>query len=151
MEKKRSIGVTVIGINEIFYGLCMLLVAILYINRTIQMQSDSAGAGLSIFATTCLSPIAVLIIIAGILILKLKPTGRTLTLFLFPIFIFFSAALFSGLLETFLPSQISDRIFYIYCPLSFFFPIIYLNRPKVKRQFTGAESPQPSGGDKGAI
>jgi hypothetical protein len=28
---------------------------------------------------------------------------------------------------------------------------IYLTRLKVKRQFTGAESPQPSGGDKGAV
>jgi hypothetical protein len=30
-------------------------------------------------------------------------------------------------------------------------PIYFFTRPKVKRQFTGAESPQQSGGDKGAV
>ena len=139
MEKKGPVGVVIIGINEILYGLCMLLVFILYINRTIQVQSDSAGVGLSIFATICLSPIAILIIFAGIFILKLKSIGRILTLFLFPIFIFFSAVYFCDLLENFLPSQISDTIFYIYCTLSLLFPIIYLNRPKVKALFSPAK------------
>lgn len=134
MEKKRSVGVTRLGI-------CLLLCVIPgCFAATIGAISGSQAKGTLEVAVEIIMRILFisspfLFLITGIGLLKLKNWARILTLFLSPALAYVGVG-FTGIILTFLiPDKIWTFIFSITVIVTFLSIIYYLTRPEVKEQF----------------
>ncbi|MFH1622789.1 MAG: hypothetical protein ABIA97_06720 [Candidatus Omnitrophota bacterium] len=154
MGKKRSIGVTVVGWLFVSLGVIPLCVFVVYnslrINQGTTMLKD-------LFIPFFLLLFFCLFFIAfGYDVLRLKERSRKALIVLSSICSFsFGCALLLFFLSGrhIVPEQNPSATLPFALALATMlvlniFIIYFLTRPKVKRQFTGAESPQQSGGDK---
>jgi hypothetical protein len=122
MEKKRSVGVTVISVIEVLLGLKWG-----WSSFTAFLSQTSIS-----FIHILLLIISALPIVLGILTFQLKPIGRKLNLIFSPLIAFL---LFLSFVSLFIFNPLWEFLSGIYTLLITTFLIYFFTRPKVKEQF----------------
>jgi hypothetical protein len=133
MEKKRSKGIVILGT---FLLVCLLpaLMAAFIAAISGPGPSERIHGPSQIRLVFILSPVAFLL--AGIGVLALKNWARVFTIIVCSVM----TLLIIGLLFLSTSVDLLPLIFFLAIVIIFTSIIYYLTRPKVKRQFTGAES-----------
>jgi len=133
MEKKRSIGIRIVGGSEILYGLFLIsYVVFMYVNSL--SFPETRAFGFAIISGLFLIPIAVFTIITAILVFKLKEKGRVFSIIPCPILVFFSAR---AVILSHLDIESSFGYWAVNAPLVLILGLViyFFTRPKVKEQF----------------
>ncbi len=149
MEKKRrSIGVGMIGVIEIIWGIIIIILSALLV-RDALTSVGSSKAPLGIVIGPPYGLIGLFFLVIGVFTLRLKPLGRILNLILFNLAIIGAIIWRELVFFTFpfivAPIQATLIILFklpyfvtIYAEvIIFLLLIVYLIRPKVKEQFKG--------------
>jgi len=134
MEKKRSKGITILGI-------CLLLCAVpALFAALIGMVSQSYAKGVTEVVIDIIMRILFIsspltFISAGVGMLNLKNWARIMVMFIFPIPSFIAISISGSFLNVIMPPDIVSLMTLLGTAVMSLAIIFYLTRPKVKEQF----------------
>lgn len=135
---QRSRDVTHVGWFEIAVGICWLLLCAFVIVDDFTHPARTDG-GYGVVLGLLFSPLGFVSVIAGNLLLRLRPVGRLLSLGVLPVLLFFVLAMsLPAILRTEWPLTIGQALV-IFVPVllatAFGYSYVLLKRPYVKSKF----------------